>query len=229
MRKHTEDDAFNPGKLFIALILSALNPPSWHLSTYRLLTKWAFTQFFKRQTSLPPPEPTFDLQALQGTYPDKSAFWDVHTCSCLKIPHLVISYYISCIPPSLTASFSQSWHSQLLGMQSTAEPAIWWLSDFNAWTPLPFVPLLISTAFCKLIGDGCSVLSPSPFPTMHMHIVTQGFEIQVLDWCMPGADLHELFKQGPGGCCTCSWIFWVKVTPKKFGWKCTTELWTEGH
>ena len=202
-RKHAEDDAFNPGKLFIVLIFSALNPPSKHLSTYRLLMKLAFPQFFKRQTSLPPAEPDFDVWALQGTYPDKSAFRDVHTCSCLKIPHLVISYYMSCIPLSLTASFSQSWHSQLLNVQSTAVTAIWWLSDFNAWTPLPFLPLLINfSASSKGRTVACFLPLSSP---PHVHIATQRFEILMLDQCMSGAGIHQLFKQGPRGCCTCSW------------------------
>lgn len=106
-------------------------------------TKLALPKFFKKQSSLPPPEPNFDLEALQSTCPDKSTFRDVHTFSCLKIPHLAISY-ISCISPSLTAFFSEL---ALPAPQSTAEPVIWWLSDFNAWTLLPFLPLFTSTAF----------------------------------------------------------------------------------
>lgn len=31
------------------------------------------------------------------------------------------------------------------------------------------------------------MLSPSCFSTTHVHIVTQGFEILALDWCMSGA------------------------------------------
>lgn len=92
-------------------------------------------------------EPNFDPGALQGTYPDKSALRDVYTCSCLKIPHLVISYWISWIPPCLTASSSQSCQFQLLDVQSTAETVIWWLFAFNAWTLLLVLPLFISIAF----------------------------------------------------------------------------------
>lgn len=192
-----------------------LIPEPSHLSTYQLLTNWAFPQFFKRQTSLPPPEPSFDLRALQGTYPYKIAFKDVHTRSCLKIPHLVISDYISTFPLSLIAFFPRSWHSQLLGIWSTDRPTIWWLSDFNAWTPLLFLPLLISTVFCKLKRDDCSMLSPTLFPPGMYVLLLMSFETWALDQCMSGTGIHQLFKQGPGGFCTCSWIIWINRDPKK--------------
>lgn len=126
-----------------------LSPEHSQLAFIHLLSahKMSFLLVLQKTNLSSPPEPNFDLEALQGAYPDKSAFRDVYTCSCLKIPHLVISYCISWIPPSLPASSSQRWQSQLLGVQSTAEPVTWWLSASNAWTLLLFLPLLISTAF----------------------------------------------------------------------------------
>lgn len=118
-------------------------------------TKWVFPHFFKCQPFFPSPEPDFDLQALQSSHTDKSVFRDDHTCSCLKIPHLVISYHISCISRSLTVSFARNWYSSCFSMQSTAELVLQWLHDCNACTLLPFLPLLTSTAlhpgFCLVL------------------------------------------------------------------------------
>lgn len=113
-----------------------------------------------------------------------------------------------------------------------------WYGDFLILMPgyhCHFSPYLLALLFCKLKRDGCNMLLLPPFPTKLVHIVTQGFEIWVLDRCVSGTGIHQLFKQWPGGYCTCSWIVWVEKNPhqkqnqKKFGWKCTSWLWTEGH
>lgn len=98
-----------------------------------------------------------------------------------------------------------------------------------------FSPYLLAVLSCKLERDGYGMLPLPPFPTTRVHIVTQGFEIWVLDWCVSGAGIHQPFKWGPGDhrirrSCTCSWIVWMEKDPKKkSGWKCTSWLWREGH
>lgn len=70
--------------------------------------------------------------------------------------------HVSLPPPS-----SQSWQSQLLGVQSTAEPVTWWLPVFNAWTLLVALPLPISIVFLPSQKKGLQH-APSPFLAHHV-------------------------------------------------------------
>lgn len=174
-RKHAEYDAFHPGKLSIVFNFSAPSPPSKHLSTYLLLHKWVFPQFFKCQPSLAPPEPNFDLQALQSSRSDKSSFRDVHTCSCLKIPNLFISYLISRISPSLTASFrAGTAHTSAHRAQLNQ-----CYDDFMIVMPAHCCHFSLYSQeqlFSKRKRNGYGMLAPSPFHTEHVHIVTRGLK-----------------------------------------------------
>lgn len=70
-----------------------------------------------------------------------------------------------------------------------------WHGDFLLLMPghcCCFSPCLLALLFCSLRRGGCRLLPAPPSPTMQVHIVTQGFEIWVLEWCMLGADLHKL-------------------------------------